>query len=129
MLYVCSIHPWEREMTVTPKQLAELLAAMIPARLPLLITGAPGIGKSDIIGQAAHAAQADLLISHPAVADPTDAKGLPWPKTGTDEATFLPFGELAHAIKSTRPTVWLLDDLGQATPAVQASFMQLILAR
>lgn len=116
-------------MTVTPKQLAELLSAMIPARLPLLITGAPGIGKSDIIGQAAASAQADLIISHPAVADPTDAKGLPWPKTGGTEATFLPFGELALALKATRQTVWLLDDLGQAPPAVQASFMQLILAR
>jgi hypothetical protein len=102
---------------------------MITARLSLLITGAPGVGKSDIIAQATAQANADLLISHPAVADPTDAKGLPWPKTNGEEATFLPFGELAQAIKSTRPTVWLLDDLGQATPAVQASFMQLILAR
>ena len=116
-------------MSVNPKQLFELLAAMIPARLPLLITGAPGVGKSDIIGQAAAAASADLIISHPAVADPTDAKGLPWPVSGGSEATFLPFGELATAIKATNPTVWLLDDLGQATPAVQASFMQLILAR
>jgi hypothetical protein len=116
-------------MSVTPKQLSELLAKMIAARQPLLITGAPGVGKSDIIGQAATAAHCDLIISHPAVADPTDAKGLPWPKPGGNEATFLPFGELARAINSTVPTVWLLDDLGQATPAVQASFMQLILAR
>ncbi len=116
-------------MPITPKQLSELLAAMIPARLPLLITGAPGVGKSDIIAQATAQAGADLLISHPAVADPTDAKGLPWPKAGGEEATFLPFGELAQAINASRPTVWLLDDLGQATPAVQASFMQLILAR
>jgi hypothetical protein len=116
-------------MSVSPKQLQALLAAMIPARLPLLITGAPGVGKSDIIAQAAASAGADLLISHPAVADPTDAKGLPWPKADGNTATFLPFGELATAINATRPTVWLLDDLGQATPAVQASFMQLILAR
>ncbi len=114
---------------VNPKQLFTILAAMIPARLPLLITGAPGVGKSKIIEQAATDAGADLIISHPAVADPTDAKGLPWPKSDGSEATFLPFGELARAIHATRPTVWLLDDLGQATPAVQASFMQLILAR
>jgi len=65
-------------MSVSPKQLAELLSAMIPARLPVLITGAPGIGKSDIVAQAAQQAQADLLISHPVVEDPTDAKGLPY---------------------------------------------------
>lgn len=116
-------------MQVTPSQLVTLLSVAIPQRLPVLITGAPGVGKSDIVGQAANLTGAELILSHPAVADPTDAKGLPWPKADKDEATFLPFGELARALKATVPTVWFLDDLGQATPAVQASFMQLILAR
>ncbi len=116
-------------MSVTPSQLKVLLASTIKAGLPVLITGAPGVGKSDIVAQAAQDAGAELLISHPAVADPTDAKGLPWPVQGAQEATFLPFGELARACKATNPTVWLLDDLGQAPPAVQASYMQLLLAR
>lgn len=116
-------------MQITPKQLAKLLTATIANNLPILITGAPGIGKSDIVAQAAKDAGADIIISHPAVADPTDAKGLPWPKAGADEATFLPFGELARALNATTKTVWFLDDLGQASPAVQASFMQLLLAR
>jgi MoxR-like ATPase len=114
---------------VDPVQLASLLASMIPARLPLLITGAPGIGKSEIVAQACEAAGADMILSHPVVADPTDAKGLPWAEPGADRATFLPFGELAQACAAIRPTVWMLDDLGQASPAVQASFMQLLLAR
>lgn len=116
-------------MQITPKQLTELLKQTIAANLPVLITGAPGIGKSEIVAQAAIAAGSDIIISHPAVADPTDAKGLPWPKTGATEATFLPFGELARALHATTKTVWFLDDLGQASPAVQASFMQLLLAR
>ena len=116
-------------MAIRPKQLAGLLAKTIEARLPVLITGAPGIGKTALVEQAADAAGADMIVSHPVVADPTDAKGLPFPnKTGT-EAHFLPFGELATALKAKKPTVWLLDDLGQASPAVQASFMNLILAR
>lgn len=113
-----------------PKALAELLSTTIPNRLPVLITGSPGIGKTDIVSQAAEAAGADLIISHPVVADPTDAKGLPWLNAAKpDQATFLPFGEMAQALSATKPTVWFLDDLGQATPAVQASFMQLLLAR
>lgn len=112
-----------------PRQLAQLLTKTIPAGHAILITGAPGIGKSDVVAQAARSAGADLLISHPAVADPTDAKGLPWAEAGATEATFLPFGELATACNATRPTVWFLDDLGQASAAVQASFMQLLLAR
>lgn len=116
-------------MQITPKQLTKLLAATIANNLPILITGAPGIGKSDIVAQSAMDAGADIIISHPAVADPTDAKGLPWPKANATEATFLPFGELARALNATKKTVWFLDDLGQASPAVQASFMQLLLAR
>lgn len=112
-----------------PTDLATFLAKTIPAGHPVLITGAPGIGKSDIVAQAAAAAGADMIVSHPAVADPTDAKGLPWAEAGATQATFLPFGELAAACKATHPTVWFLDDLGQASPAVQASFMQLLLAR
>lgn len=116
-------------MQLRPQQLSDLLAQTIKARLPVLVTGAPGTGKSDVVSQAARDAGADLIISHPVVADPTDAKGLPWPSKDGDHATFLPFGELAQAIKATKPTVWFLDDLGQASPAVQASFMQLLLAR
>jgi len=110
-----------------PSELKALLTKTIPAGLPVLITGAPGIGKSDIVDQAAKAAGSDLILSHPAVSDPTDVKGLPW-MVG-DAATFIPFGELSQAIAATRSTVWFLDDLGQASPAVQASYMQLLLAR
>lgn len=112
------------------RDLASFLTAAITARRPVLVTGAPGIGKSDLVAQAAAAAAADVILSHPAVSDPTDAKGLPWiNRADATEATFLPFGELARAMKATTATVWFLDDLGQATPAVQASFMQLLLAR
>lgn len=112
-----------------PTHLSVLLGEAFKARRPILITGAPGIGKSMLIEQAAKAAGADLILSHPAVADPTDAKGLPWVAKDGESATFLPFGELAAAIRALRPTVWFLDDLGQAPAAVQASFMQLLLAR
>jgi AAA domain (dynein-related subfamily) len=114
---------------MTPSQLGQFLVRAITAKLPVLITGAPGIGKSDIVAQAALATGADVILSHPAVSDPTDAKGLPWIAKDGDTATFLPFGELARAIKATRPTIWFLDDLGQAAPATQASYMQLLLAR
>lgn len=111
------------------QNLAKLLEAAIPAKLPILITGAPGIGKSDIVNQAAAALKAQAIISHPAVSDPTDFKGLPWPDASKGAANFLPFGEFNKALTATSLTVWFLDDLGQAPPAVQAAAMQLLLAR
>jgi MoxR-like ATPase len=119
----------ESGVTLRPKQLAVALAACFAAHLPVLLKGAPGIGKTDIVYQGAEAVQHDLIVSHPVTADPTDAKGLPWKIEGRDAATFLPFGDLERAMKATKPTVWFLDDLGQAAPSVQASFMQLILSR
>ena len=112
-----------------PSDMLTFLTRAIPAGHSILITGAPGIGKSDVVAAAAKASGAKMILSHPAVADPTDAKGLPWIDKGGEFATFLPFGELAAAVRATEPTVWFLDDLGQAAAAVQASFMQLLLAR
>lgn len=110
-----------------PSQLAALLAKTIPGKRPVLIKGAPGIGKTDVVTQACQAAGADLVISHPVVSDPIDYKGLPALADG--RAEFLPFGELRTLIEANSLTVFFLDDLGQAPPTVQAAAMQLILAR
>ena len=80
-------------MQVSPSQLKSLLDALIPRRLPVLITGAPGIGKSDIVEQSAAATGRDPLISHPVVEDPTDSKGLPFTAADGSAARFLPFGD------------------------------------
>jgi len=126
-----------------PKLLLETIKFVIEHRLPLLIKGAPGLGKSSIVDQACIATNTELIISHPVVSDPTDYKGLPFPVKGKkengkgkkgdteeiEEAKFLPFGDLLRLIKATKPTVFFLDDLGQAPASVQAACMQLLLAR
>jgi len=110
-----------------PSQLQAFLKVAIKEKMPVLVKGAPGIGKSDIVTQVTEELKCDLIIEHPVVSDPTDFKGLPFPKG--EEADFLPFGSLKQIIETNKPTVFFLDDLGQAPPAVQAACMQLILAR
>ena len=110
-------------------QASTALRICLAASLPVLLVGPPGVGKTSIGEQAVSELDADLIISHPAVGDPTDVKGLPWIGKSKKEATFLPFGDLARAMNATKKTIWFLDDLGQATPAVQAAYMQLLLAR
>jgi hypothetical protein len=110
-----------------PSELQELLKVCVPAGLPIMIKGAPGVGKSDIIAEACRELDCDLIIDHPVVSDPTDYKGLPYAQDG--KARFLPFGSLQKLIDAASRTVYFMDDLGQAPPSVQAASMQLTLAR
>lgn len=113
--------------TIKPSQLSLLLDQTIPAKLPILIVGKPGGGKSDLVEQAANRAGADFILMHPSVSDPTDFKGLPWVVDG--KALFLPIGDLDRLLTASKLTVCFTDDVGQAPPAVQAALMQLYLAR
>jgi hypothetical protein len=92
------------ELQVKPSQLAAILAKCITAKEPVLIAGAPGIGKSDIVEQAARLADAELLVSHPVTSDPTDYKGLPALDIANHCAHFLPFGDLNRLIHADRLT-------------------------
>lgn len=114
---------------MSPSKLHSILVASIKNNRRLLIKGKPGIGKSDIVAQACQETGAELIISHPAISDPTDFKGMPALTAGGNEAHFLPFGDLSQLIKADRLTVFFEDDIGQASPAVQAALMQLNLAR
>lgn len=116
-------------LEVNSTQATQILTAYVKAGIPALLVGAAGVGKSSIVEDVAKNLGYDMILSHPVVSDPTDAKGLPFPSPDGKSATFLPFGDLERALSATRPTIWFLDDLGQAAPAVQASFMQLLLAR
>ena len=109
-----------------PRELVEFLSVTIPAKLPVLIVGPPGVGKTEIGKQVAQACGADFYVSHPVVKQPIDFSGLPGFVNG--EAEFRPFGDLRLWMNAPRSTVVLLDDLGQALPAVQAAAMQLLLA-
>jgi len=117
---------------LTPKQMIQLLTIGVKHCMSILIKGAPGIGKTELVYEAARRNNAHVILSHPVVDDPVDYKGMPYVLTdenGKEYATFLPFGNLKAAIDVTEPTIYFLDDLGQAAPAVQAAAMQLLLAR
>lgn len=111
-------------VTVYPKQLRFLAAECIKKGYPILVYGKPGGGKSDIIRQAAADAEADLIVTHPTTADPTDYKGLPYVRNGDDFASFFPFGDLKRILEAKKLTAVFVDDVGQASPAVQAALMQ-----
>lgn len=116
-----------------PSQLLEVLKIGIPKQRAFLLVSSPGVGKTDIGKQASAAVDYECQIFHPVTSDPTDFKGMPWvyvkDKSQTPSAEFIPFGDLRRLLETKNPTLAFLDDLGQATPLVQAATMQLLLAR
>lgn len=118
-----------------PSELLEVLPKFFEARQNTLITGAPGGGKTSIVKQACANAGFKCRIWHPVVMQPIDIKGMPWVYQETvgkqthQRASFLPFEELRELMETKEPMVCFADDIGHATPAVQAAFMQLLLAR
>lgn len=111
-----------------PSLATQLLVPSFRNRRQVLLSGPPGVGKSDLVDQAAAAAGARCITRHPAVEDPTDAKGMP-AVLPDGKAHFLPFNDLQKLIDADGLTVCHLEDFGQATHAVQAAYMQLLLRR
>lgn len=110
-----------------PSELRILLTIAFENNLKVLIKGAPGIGKTEIVVAAAKEARAAIVIMHPAVSDPIDFKGLP--AIVNNLAEFLPYGQLRKLVDATEKTICFIDDIGQAPHAVQAAIMQLIQQR
>jgi hypothetical protein len=57
---------------------------------------------------------------------------MPWcwtDKKGEIHADFVPFGQIEQLIHAEKPTIWMIDDLGQAALMVQAPYMQWFHAR
>tara|TARA_Y100000310_G_C20690253_1_gene821728 strand:+ start:2062 stop:3057 length:996 start_codon:yes stop_codon:yes gene_type:complete len=110
-----------------PKQLTEFLVNMVNAKLPVLVTGAPGGGKTSIIKQVGKLVNQKVRIKHPVVDEPIDYKGMPAVVDGV--AKFLPFNDLHELIDTKEDIIVFFDDVGQASPTVQAALMQLFLER
>jgi hypothetical protein len=111
-----------------PSQLVSTLVKCVNNDLPVLLKGAPGIGKTDICNQVGEITERQVITVIPAICDPTDGKGVPG-KNGKGKWEWHLIGDARRVIEATKPMLVVIDDLGQAPATVQASFMQWILLR
>jgi len=112
---------------MSPKKLVRMLTKAVQNEIQILIKGAPGIGKTDIVLLVAKITKMDVILMHPVVSDPTDFKGLPAIVNG--KACFLPYGQLRKLVETNKKTICFIDDAGQAPATVQAALMQLVFGK
>src|SRR5262245_62114753 len=107
-------------LTMTTAEVREVLPEFMRRKMPTLIVGEPGIGKTALADAVTNELGADLEVFFPATDDPTDYKGLGMAAPGDVIAKFLPYDRLHKLSKAKKLTVALFDDLGQAPEGVQA---------
>ena len=113
--------------TVTPNEAKAALAHCLQLQRPLMMWGAPGLGKSDIVKQVAEEQDRQVIDIRLPLWEPTDIKGIPYYNSKENNMVWAPPAELPTDPKST--AVIFLDELNSAAPAVQAAAYQLILNR
>ncbi len=111
-------------------ELSQLLRETLTApqfAVPLMIWGAPGIGKSDCVRSAAARLGLTLIDLRLSQLEPTDLRGIPLHDNG--KVRWAPPDELPNAERDGASGVLFLDEINAAIPSVAASAYQLILDR
>jgi len=116
-------------LSLKPSDTKKAVIACIKAGENVALVSAPGSGKTSIVGQASAELGYDLLVSLPAIEDSTEPGGLPDLSGQTAYADKKLFRTAYMATQAKKPTVWHLEDFGQAHDSVQKAYMQWALAR
>lgn len=115
-----------------PSQLAKVLEAEFQSaaegrHTPVMIWGPPGIGKSQIVAQAAERHKATVIDVRLSQMEPSDLRGIPF-RAG-DLVEWAPPAMLPNAERHGPHGILFLDEITAAAPTVSAAAYQLILDR
>jgi len=113
--------------TVSPQEAKTAITHCLGLQRPIMVWGAPGIGKSDIVKQIGAESKREVIDIRLPLWEPTDIKGIPFFNQKLNTMEWAPPAELPSDPKST--AILFLDELNAAPPSVQAAAYQLILNR
>lgn len=108
-----------------PSSIRTALPRLVEKQRPVFMWGAPGIGKSDVIGQIAEDMKLELRDVRLSLLDPIDLKGFPVVDTVKKQMKWLP----ADFLPTKGKGILFLDEMNSAPQSVQAAAYQLILNR
>lgn len=110
-----------------PSDLSACINEAVKINAPIMIWGAPGIGKSQIIQQSAKANNMGLVDMRLSTYDPTDLKGIP--AIVDNRAVWLNLGDLPQEERDGKTGILFLDEINAAPPATTAAAYRLVLDR
>jgi hypothetical protein len=116
-------------MTNTTRQ---ALALAVAARVPTLVWGGPGLGKTSAIREMAAAADWPCEIVIASIREPSDFAGLPViGNAGRDGVTdvYMAAPRWAQRLATAGRGLLFLDEVSTAPPAVQAALLRVVLER
>ena len=107
-----------------PSRINTTIKTLIDIRQPVFVWGPPGIGKSEVVAQAADQMGLSLIDVRAVLLDPIDLRGLP--RIDDDgRACWCP----PEFLPGSGSGILFLDELNAAPPLVQAACYQLVLDR
>lgn len=104
----------------------QALATALAANIPVILWGAPGVGKTSVVEQIADHHDWHLETVIASISDPTDFKGMPREDAG--RTVFSP-PSWATEIHERGGGVVFLDEISTAPPSVQAALLRPVLSR
>ncbi len=115
------------DYSLSPAQLKVALTSLVKSRQPVMIWGAPGVGKSQVAQQVARDLNATYIDVRALLLDPVDLRGIPW-RDERDMTRWAPPSFLPDT-SSQEKYIINLEELPAAPPMVQAALYQLVLDR
>lgn len=112
------------EITLKPSDVSQAVRECIAINKPVMLWGAPGIGKSDMVRDAAKSLKRDMIDLRGSTLDAVDVRGLPH-VTAEGKSTFA----FPDFFPEDGTGILFFDEINRALMMVQNALLQLVLDR
>lgn len=111
------------------EEIREAVRLCLKADLPVMLWGAPGVGKSSVVRQLAQEGGIGLIDLRLSQMSPVDLRGAPVPDHASGRTRWYPPSELPDIRRDGEKGILFLDELPNAPRDVQVGALQLVLDR